>query len=271
MNTKAVARAKPVESKPVAVKSGQMVTVADDFEQFAGVGFEEARAKTDYAIPFLTVLQSLSPGVQEGLEGYKPGMILNTVTKELSETLTVIPVHYTHTYVEWVPRNAGGGFRGEFHPDEREVEFNSLVDRKTGKATLPNGNELTDTRNFYVLIGHDDGGVSPALISMTSSQIAVAKNLCSLLNKKRRGQSGNLYTPAMAVNLLTLKTRMKSNAKGKWYVWDFELLGDNSAREQIEQGLSFHDQISAGKVVIDRAAEQQADLESEQAEESDDL
>ena len=271
MNTKAVAPMKPTANKAVSLKADQAMTVADDFEQFAGVGFEQARAKTDYAIPFLTILQGLSPGVQEGLDGYKPGLILNTVTKELSESLLIIPAHYTHTFVEWVPRTAGGGFRGEFTADEREAEFNALVDRKTGKAILKNGNELTDTRNFYVLIGHEDGSVSPALISMTSSQIAIAKNLNSLLNKKRRGKSGNLYTPAMALNVLRLKTRQKSNAKGKWFVWDFELVGDNAVREQIEQGISFHDQVAMGSVVVDRAHEQRDDFDAAPSDDPEEL
>lgn len=233
------------------------LALTDDFEQYAGRGFEEASSKADFAIPFLTILQSLSPGVQEGLDGYKPGRILNTVTKEVSDELIVVPVHYSRSFVEWVPRNRGGGFRGEFTPAEREQEFNEKLDRKTGKAHLDNGNELTDTRNFYVLIGSPDGTVSPALISMTSTQIAKAKELNSLLNKKRRGKSGKLYTPAMAVNVVKLSTEKKSNAKGTWFRWKFELLGDNDQRAQIEEGLALQEQVKRGEVVVDRTQDQQ--------------
>ena len=79
-------------------------------------GFENLGAD-DYAIPFFSILQKGSPEVDpdkkdEYIPGSKPGMIMNSVTNELIDGkvgFAIVPVHRKHEFLEWIPRDQGGG------------------------------------------------------------------------------------------------------------------------------------------------------------------
>ena len=79
----------------------------------AGKGLQNI-SNDDVTIPRLAIIQSGSPQRKKKdekyIEGSDEGMIFNTVTNELyKDSLEVIPCGYRKTYVEWVPREKGGG------------------------------------------------------------------------------------------------------------------------------------------------------------------
>ena len=95
-----------------------------DFEEFGSLGFEETRTE-DMAVPFLRILAQLSPQVnkREGayVEGAEAGMIFNTVSNKVydgEKGVQVIPCYYNRRFVEWAPREKGGGYFGSYHPDD---------------------------------------------------------------------------------------------------------------------------------------------------------
>ena len=76
------------------------------FEADANAGSQNI-TQEDLALPFLKVLGQLSPEVNKQnakfISGAEPGMIVNSVTKELydgAKGINVIPVHYERQYVE---------------------------------------------------------------------------------------------------------------------------------------------------------------------------
>ena len=78
-------------------------------------GFENVTSK-DFRIPILRVLQSGSPEVDEDnpkyIEGAKSGSLLNLSTKEVfngKDGVWLIPCGYHKEWVEFVPRDKGGG------------------------------------------------------------------------------------------------------------------------------------------------------------------
>jgi len=119
-----------------------------DFGEDSGAGFEDMSVK-EQLIPFITILQGLSPQVDrsraEYVEGAQMGMLFETASQELYDVkannpesgLPFIPCWREETYTEWVPRNdvtfpksgkvirggsAGNGFRGVHKPDEPAVQ-----------------------------------------------------------------------------------------------------------------------------------------------------
>jgi hypothetical protein len=200
--------------------------VAGDFGEFAGGGFEKT-GREDMAIPFLTVLQGLSPEVKrsEGayIDGAMEGMILNTVTKQVidtdKESLTVVPCAYHRAFVEWRVREKGGGFVAE-HPAETDLQHKTTRDER-GRDILPNGNQLNDTRTFYVLIVDGTGGAVPAVITMTSTQIKKAKQWLMQQNLLKLNSNGRSYTPPMFASKWAVETVPESNEKGSWFGWKF--------------------------------------------------
>ena len=67
------------------------------FEADANQGAQNI-SQEDLALPFLKILGQLSPEVNKRdgkyVEGAEPGKIINTVTNELFDKISVVPCHY---------------------------------------------------------------------------------------------------------------------------------------------------------------------------------
>lgn len=194
------------------------------FEEEGASGFENADANA-YAIPFLQILQSMSPQCKKSegayIKGAEEGMLFNTVTQEVVDTekndFRVVPCYYRRAFVEWAPREAGGGYRGEHAPTDPIV---STTTRGEKGDILPNGNYLVDTRYHYVLIVKPDGSWSPAVISFTSTQVKKSRQWMSRMDGiKFRNASGQMYTPPMYSHSFQVLTQPEKNDKGSWYGW----------------------------------------------------
>jgi hypothetical protein len=92
--------------------------VLDDIFDYAGEG--AAFDSSEMQIPFVRLLQALSPQLNkkkaEYIEGASSGDAFNNVTNQYWDGeagLTVIPCYQTTKYLEFTPRDMGGGFRGE--------------------------------------------------------------------------------------------------------------------------------------------------------------
>jgi hypothetical protein len=104
----------------VAKAKGSAVStdLMDEIFEYAGEG--AAFDSSEMQIPFLRVLQALSPQLNkkkaEYIDGASSGDMFNTVTNEYfdgEEGVTIVPCFQTTKYLEFTPREQGGGFRGE--------------------------------------------------------------------------------------------------------------------------------------------------------------
>ena len=94
----------------IAKKEEAGALAVNMFEADANAGSQNI-GQDDVALPFLKVLGQLSPEINKKhakyVEGAEPGMILNSVTKELfdgDKGIEVIPVFYNRKYLEWQDR-----------------------------------------------------------------------------------------------------------------------------------------------------------------------
>jgi len=229
------------------------VAVVIDHDSFGEV------SKEDIAIPFLTVLQPLSPQCTPGhakeVEGARPGMIFQTVTGEVFTALRVVPAEYRRTFIEWVPRNKGGGFRGE-HGTEWEKIFES--NRKGGRAILENDNELADTRSWYVMALRDDGSRFPAVISMGSTQIGTSKKWGTMQMTPPPGHEGPLQRSSYTWHM---GTQLQKNDKGSWFGWTVRR-GPAVTDEALARDCAgFRQQVRGGAITVDHEQGQDAGQE----------
>ena len=105
----------------------------------------------DVAVPYLYVLQTNSPQVNPDhdayIDGAKAGMFFNNVSMEIydgrNEGLIVIPCAYERKYVEWVPRDSGGGFVGEHDIDSGILS--ECTPNEKGIPCLKSGNLVIET------------------------------------------------------------------------------------------------------------------------------
>lgn len=148
-----------------------------DFGEDAGEGFEN-QTSDDYAIPFISVLQGLSPQCEDEELGARPGMLYNTVTEELykgSEGFEFIPVATQHVFVEWVSRDQGGGFVAVHQLEDSVVKYAKETSQEFGKYFTPDGNTLVETFYVYGIMLDDNGNEMIVVIPFTSTKISVYK------------------------------------------------------------------------------------------------
>ena len=242
----------------VAKKENSSVALNSMFEQDANTSFSNM-GSDDFALPFLRVLGQLSPETNKRdakyVEGAEPGMIFNTVTKQLydgEEGVSVIPCYYKREYVEWSDRGEGTSAPIAIHSVESGIIKEATRDASY-KDRLPNGNYLENTANHFVLVV----GKSPqtALISMKSTQLKVSRSWNSMMNSiKLKGKNG-MFTPAMCSHVYKLKTVQQSNDKGTWFGWTIEKVGPVQDKGLYEQAKSFAVSANKGDVTAKHGEE----------------
>jgi len=246
----------------VAETKNNMPAMASMYQEDAGAGYEEAD-KDSFAIPFIAILQALSPQVDESdgayIEGAKQGMFLNTVTSEVFETLNIIPVHYNRTFTEWGLREEGGGFKGE-HPPEEGIDLQATATRdEKSRDVLPNGNQIVDSRNHYVLI-ETSNGWQPVMVSFTSTQVKKSRKWMTSMNQiKVDDGTGRMFNPPMFANLYHMSTVKEKNDSGSWFNFKLERVGfvDDEAAYQLAK--EFREQVKSGEA---KAAHDSSNTES---------
>lgn len=200
-------------------------------------GFEEIKA-SDYSIPYLQLLQPMSPELKEN-KSLKMGDIMNTVTGEIfagDDGIAFIPVYWDHNYVEWVPRDKGGGLVGKHALDSDVVKHaKEKAGTEFGKLSTPEGNDLIETRYAYGLGIEADGSVNPAVISFTSTKIKVAKNwITKAAGIQLPHPSGVRKQAPLFSHRYRLKVVTEKNSKGEFYNWGQVVFdGDNAAEARL--------------------------------------
>jgi len=227
-------------------KEGALATF--DMEADAQQGAQNI-SQEDLALPFLKILGQLSPEVNKThgkyVEGAEPGKIINTVTNELYDKISVVPCHYKRQYIEWQDRGASSGAPVAIHDADSDIVSQTTRD-KSYKDRLPNGNYLENTANHFVLVV----GKNPetALISMKSTQLKVSRKWNSMMmGLKLQGKNG-LFTPPTYSHIYNLSTVQMSNDKGTWFGWDVAKAGPVEDKSIYDMSKSFAESVNKGEV-----------------------
>lgn len=219
----------------------------------AGGGLEEVTSE-DVQIPFLRVLQALSPQIKKSdsayIKGAEQGGIFNTVTKKFwsgDDGVLVIPTYFQKKLLEFVPRSEGGGFVGEINPKNLPK-----IVKENGMEMLENGNELVRTAQHYVKIVHDDGTLENAIVDMKKTQLKKSREWVSIMGMfkypKEAGQNLVGKTMDSWYNMFKLTTVEESNDKGSWYTWKIVHEKQVDKIEYVNESKSLHTSLSSGEL-----------------------
>lgn len=234
-------------SKEVAVAQATQLKAL--MEEDAGQGFEEATRK-DFAIPFLTVLQDLSPQTKKKMAGYvegaQPGMIFNSVNQALYKTVRVIPCYFSPVVIEWIPRSAGGGFVAAH---AAETPLLAKAEKDGAKRTLPNGHELQYTAQHFVLVLDEENGVEGALMAMKSTQLKKSRRWNTAIRASTVEIDGKLKQPPMWAHSWLLSTEEEANDQGSWHTWVMSDKQEVTDPALYQQAKAFYSQMKAGAKV----------------------
>lgn len=249
---------KAKKNEVVEQKGGAVA--AYDYGQYAGQGFE-AHTSEDYATPFLGLLQSNSP-ICETLAGAKAGKMMNTVTQDIydgEEGIVFIPATTDHMFVEWVPRNLGGGFVS-IHGLDSDIVKKAKAEQEFGKYKMVKGdlksNDLIETFYVYGIRVNESGGPEPMIIAFSSTKIKVYKRWMS---KARTIQialpSGQRISPPLFAHKYRMTTIQEKNADGSFYNFQVGFDGEKAENCRLETtdplflaAVAFAEQMKSGKV-----------------------
>ncbi len=232
----------------VPVDPNALVPAIDYGEDF-GSGLDDV-GQDEAGIPFLKILQAQSPeviGPNGKIEGAVAGMILNTGTQELLGNVTVVPALRQHVYVEWRPRNQGGGIRGLHQPgtelveaaiaeNARATEAGENSRKKPGKMKFgefytPEGNELVETFYVYAVILDNDSPSGFVVVPFTSTSIKVYKK--KFISRTRYCMiddgTGRKRNPPIFGHRVIIGTEIESNDEGTWFNPTITFAVDNNA------------------------------------------
>ena len=226
--------------------------VMDDIFDNAGDGatFESSEMQ----IPFVRVAQSLSPQLNkkkpEYIDGLSSGDAYNNLTNQMwlgDKGLLVIPCFQTTKYLEFVPRESGGGFRGEISASDPVLQ---RTHRMGSKELLPSGNELVKSDQHFCLIVDEEGMTQPVVIDMKSTQLKVSRRWKTNINmqKMKNPKTGEIIIPPVYATMWKLKTSEESNDKGDFYNWSVERVGIVEDRNLRLEAKNFRDSIMRGAV-----------------------
>lgn len=222
-----------------AVDASQYQYDAEDL----GGGFEGTTSE-DFLIPFLGPVQKTHPFTEEDnpayIQGAKPGMVFNSVTMEMfdgkEKGIVFIPVHREHSFIEWIPRDQGGGFVGKFEPTDPLVQEAKAAATEFGDYKTPSDNDLRETFTVYGLLLDDDGGFLPCAISFASTQIKNYKRwMTQAMAVQIPAPGGGKIAAPLWSHKYRLRTQFNENASGTWYGWLIGFDGGTASAARIPQ------------------------------------
>lgn len=238
MSSDVAVRPDALTEEQLALLAGESQSTREDF------------GSEDVALPFLTILQSLSPQLKkskpEYIQGAEEGDIVNTVTGELFKNLDVVVARYQRRYVEWKPRDQGGGLVRDYGSDP--TRFEASPEGDTGVRITSDGNEIAANATYF-LIHRTDTGWTPAILSMASTQWRKARRWNALITGF---QVHGTVVPCYR-RIYTLSTAEESNASGTWYGWQVSpgrLLVGGSDEKIVEQALQLREMAMSVKQAV---------------------
>ena len=240
-------------NKEIVVKEDQLpVDLLDEITASAGEG--TTFDSSEMQIPFIRIIQALSPQVQKKdpafITGADQGDAFNTVTNQHwngDDGLIVVPCYQETKFLEFVPRDSGGGFMGELEPNNPDIQ---KTERKGAKEVLPNGNELVKSDQHYCLVLDENGMMQPAIVDMKSSQLKVSRRWKTqiAMQKIQHPKTKALLTPAVYATMWKLTTIQESNDQGTWFNWSVTKHGLVQTKDILGEAKLFREQVMKGAV-----------------------
>ena len=184
------------KAKEVAVKNAQELVAVPDYIKQGGTRGNENITNEDLQLPRLAIIQDLSPQKDKDdekyIEGAEIGMLFNTLTGELYETVTFTPVSFQKRWFVWKDQDEGGGLQGIFSNTEQQ-QAEALAAKLNGDMEVPIY-EAVLTHEHLVMLS--DG--SEIILSCSKSKLKVSKKFNSLVRLNGGDRFGRNYTVSVS-------------------------------------------------------------------------
>ena len=241
-----------------------------DYGDDAGQGYEN-QDMSFRKLPMLVVLQSNSPQVMESKGAVRAGQLFNTVTGEVFDEIIVVPALLDKCFLQFIPRDDGGGFRGR-HKEDSKIVKEAIArneGRPIGKLPVPQPpdakgkpqptHELVENYEMYAITTRDDDATGFAVIPFQSTKIKVLRAWNTQISMFAPKLGNKQFKPReipMYAHRVKITTEMESNAKGSFFVPVLSpAMGDNDLVKSLivrndpryQAAKQLHDEVMAGK------------------------
>ena len=210
------AEARAEANKAIALPE-DMSWVQDEHDEWAA---------EDVKIPFIRILQALSPQINKREDTYvecaEEGMLINTANNQLFDGeagVTVVPIKFQNNVTIWKPRAQGGGLVRDCKDDMRALD---TAHRQTnGKLLDDDGNEVLHSALYYALLLVPNELPCLCLISMFGAGWKAAK----LWNTRMKDLTvigpdlKRIPFPPVFAGTWKLTVVYDSNDQGKFFRW----------------------------------------------------
>lgn len=189
------APAAQAQSTAVAPRQTTAVANAQDVPEHirgsAGRGSENVETQ-DLIIPRIELVQALSKCLEEGsaeyIEGAKPGMFYNSVTRELyGSSVIVCPVFFKKQYLVWRDRKKGGGFGGAFDTAQE------CHDRISQEDHIDEWEALETAQQIVLVVNPETHETSEAVLSCARTKQKVSRQWNSLIRVNGFDRFSRIY------------------------------------------------------------------------------
>lgn len=240
-------------------------TLMADFSEHAGAGMD-AIGTEDMQIPFLRILQPLSPQINKNdasyIKGASSGDLFNTVTGQFwsgEDGVYVIPCGYTVKYLEFQLRINGGGYQGELDPNDPDL---NRTTREGASEILPSGNEvIRSAQHLVMIVDPETGATQQAICDMKKTQLKVSRKWNTQMRMVQYQGANGLFNPPMWGTIWKLTTVQESNDQGTWNNYAVERIEPDAVpAEAFSAAKSFFESFAKGEIKTSGAtAEEQSE------------
>lgn len=250
---------------PAKTTKAQVELVEDISPEEAGTGIGLSKDQADNLTPIVKILQALSPQCVKRSPDYLPDaepgdIFLRGAPDPLvkaDEGILFQPCKFFKEWLEWIPRDAGGGLVNRFRDEDLEKMVQAGELERTSDKFLvhyhrtekPDETEFVETRYFagYVI---KDGDFLPYVVTFSSTGHKVARAWMTLMNQL----GGDIWAYAYR-----LTTRPESNAMGEWFNFDIKKAGAFKNPEDRDRGRKLYQAFTTGERIVEHEQQERPD------------
>lgn len=227
----------------------------DFLAERAGQGAERVKM-ADMVMPRINILQDLSPQVKrtkpEYVDGAQPGQIFNAATREVTDSLLVLPCAYIRHHIEWKPNR--GGFVAD-HGEDGERLLAQCRRNADNYDVLPNGNLLVPTGTWYCI---DVMSGQQIVIPMARTQLKPSRQWMSMATSERINHpTKGEFQPPLYFRTYKLTSFHREEGENDWFVFNADrgpTIFELDRPELLARATQFRDLVASGAVRADAAA-----------------
>ena len=228
----------------------------DELTSDVGLGSEGLSAE-DIAIPYLGILQGLSPQVTEGKEGFiegaRPSMLFNNVTGEIyegrKEGVLLVPAFYRKQWLVWMDRDSGGGLVDVY--DDDSIMADTVKNDKNQNVVKDNHNLIVfeTAQHFCLRLNQETSETERVVVSLKSTGLKANRKLNHAITSAKIPGHPTVSAPRFMF-AYRMTTFLEEKNNNSWWSPSFTRMKDPVAKFVYDEAKTYYELVKSGAVKI---------------------